>query len=432
MNEKIKLNIKNALKDSIYLNYRDIVKDINYKIQNRTCEGQEFLPFLDLQETANKSHDIKYIQKWSKELQKDVEILVVIAPYGLCLQSKAAIDFYFGSASYNNNKNMEIIYVDHILSGRECEMITEYLENRRFAINVISKNGNDIEVLANFKILRAILEQKLGSKNASNYVFITTNANRGKLNQIAQQKNYRMFVFLDSIVEAYSSLTAVGLFPMACAGIDIEKVLKGAKKASEIYLKDELSINHAYCYAVARFSLQKNGLNHEIFVNYDESTDSLSKWWQYIFSESDGKQKRSLYLDTASFSKEISTRLQFVQDGFNNIFQTFIFVDKPSTDFIANIVDDELEGLSSLGSTTQYQLQKMSYDSIVKTNHKIGKIRNIEILVEDDREETIGHWIVFFQNASLMSAFLHGLNPFHNNSYDIYDAQVLDYLKGNE
>ncbi|WP_438341544.1 hypothetical protein [Mycoplasma sp. 3341] len=430
MTEKIKINIKNALKDTIYFTYKDLVKEIDYKIQTRTAEGNEFFGFLDLQRDGTKIIDTKDIIKTAKALKKDVQALVVVAPNSLALQSKAAIEFCFGKQNWGNAGDVEIIYIDHILSGREAASLSEYLRNKKFAINLISKSGNDIEVLANFKIVKDILEQQIGTRNANKFIIVTTNANSGRLNHLARKNDYKTFVILDSVSDSYSALTPVGLFVMTMAGIDIDKVLKGAKKAHEIFSFSELSQNAAYCYAIARFALQKHNINHELFVAYDEDLKSVAKLWQYLFGEADSKQKRSLYLDTAIFSKDISTRIQFIQEGFNNLFQTFLSIDKTNMDYRIPVGQDESEDIKSLSSLTTNSLKKQSYQSIIKTNHRIGKIRNIELIVEDQSFESFGHLIVFLQNASLMSSYLHGLSPFHNQSQGIYETQLLDEWKG--
>ncbi|MBU4690966.1 hypothetical protein [Mycoplasma zalophi] len=435
---KISLKLANELNSKFTEKYQKIIYGLANNIASRNIDGHEFLDFLDL---ANpKNLEVKEISDLSFKWKTEVNVLLVISAYSLSLHSKSVIDYIGNNHFINhrnlskNKKNMEIIYLDHILNSKELKNLENYLDDKPFAIHVISKSGNDIDVLANFQFFSEIMERKLGLKNSSQYICITTNPNTGNLNKIAYYKQYKIFTFLDKIPEVYSIFTSVGLLPMACAGIDISRILSGAAKAKMDFSSTNLSQNIAYQYAFARLYLKNMGLDHEIFVNFDNDLATFSKYWQYLFSQTNSKENKSLYLDIANFSKEISTRSQFFQQGYKKTQQIdSLFLTILSTQ---RLFDEKHIGnyernkpYFELPSTTPNQLLLYSQNAYNDLFQKVGHYQNIQITLEDNSEDTIGQLIVFLQNSSLMSAYLLGVNPFDGRSYDIYNRFLKDILE---
>ncbi|QJR44206.1 hypothetical protein [Mycoplasma miroungirhinis] len=432
MTTKISLKLTNEINAIFSDKYKKLIQGFSNNIAARSVDGHEFLDFLDL---PNKNLELKKIIDLSFKWKTEIKVLLVISPYSLSLHSRAIID-YIGNNSFINHQNsdqnqhnIEIIYLDHILSSKELKNLEKYLDDKPFAIHVISKSGNDIDVLANFEFFAEIMERKLGLKNSSQYICLTTNSNTGHLNKINQYKQYQTFTFLDKIPEVYSIFTSVGLLPMACAGIDISRILNGASKAKEDFSSNDLSQNIAYQYAFARLYLKNKGLDHEIFVNFDNDLATFSRYWQYLFAQTNSKENKSLYLDSANFSKEISTKSQFFQQGYkNSLFLTVLSTQRLFDEkHIGNY--ERNKPYFEMPSTTPNQLILYSKNAYNDLFEKIGHYQNIQITLEDNSEDTIGQLIVFLQNSSLMSAYLLGVNPFEGKSYEIYNRFLKDILE---
>ncbi|QJG66779.1 hypothetical protein [Mycoplasma phocoenae] len=429
MAEKINLDVKHSIGDiaNVISAYQSKIDSIIEKINDRSIEGSEYLDFLDLQNEG--TADLKEINKTAKKIQNDCEVLLVIAPYSISIQTKAVLDFMYGLNYKNLHQEMEIIFVDHFLSGREIQSVTEYLETKNFAIHAISKSGDDLDVISNLKIFTSFLEQKLGSKTAAKYIYITTDANNGYLMELARDNLYIQFVFPDQIHEAYSLLTSASLLSLSCAGVDINKIVSGAKKGFELYTKNKLRDNTAYLYAVVRNALELHKMNHEIFVVNEESLSNISNYWKFLFSQSTTNNQNALILDIATYPKEISTKLQYIQTNIKNAFQTFLSIEQRDIDFQAVSSYNEDEEQLMISSLTQNKLLEFSSAALIKTNFELGKIRYNHITLADDKEDTVGYLISFLQNASVMSAYLNKQNPFTSDTYNIFKIQLLNKIK---
>ena len=422
----IKLNLKNAIKDISILKYKRNIRIIGKRIENLESEGFEWLGWKDYPKNIH-PREIGEINQTAKRLLKqNVELLVVIGIGGSFLGTRAAIEMIQGE--YPEKQKIEIMYVGESTSSSNLEQKLIYAENKNFAINVVSKFGNSIETGIAFRLFKKLLEDKVGIYNSTKFVFVTTDANKGKLFQIAKEKKYKVFSIPTNVGERFSVLTPVGLFPMACAGIDIEKIITSAKKANEIFKNPNVNENIAYKYAVARIILSKN-FKIELMVQYEPQMKSFNEWWKQLVSETEGKNQRGLFPTSAIFSTDLHSLGQFIQDGTKILFETVMTVKKTNSDLLILSEEKNLDNLNYLSNNNVHHINQITFKAVTEAHVKIAKIPNIHIQFDKMDEEGFGELVMFFQRAIIMSAYLLKLNPFSQPGVEIYKQNMFKILE---
>ncbi|MCX5775289.1 MAG: glucose-6-phosphate isomerase, partial [Firmicutes bacterium] len=307
----IKLSLQNAIKTIPLNDYAQKVKNIDEAIKKKTGEGNDYLGWT----TWPKDYDheeLKRIIEGAKYVRENFDILVVCGIGGSYLGARAAIEAINGL--YPSDK-LEIIYFGQTFSPNYISQVMDYLKGKRFAINVISKSGTTTETSIAFRLVKDLLEKQIGKEASKKAIFATTDKARGALKTLANCEGYPTFVLPDDIGGRYSVLTAVGLFPMACAGIDVEAVLLGARQAMEEYSNPNVLTNACYQYAVARDYFYHNDKSVELFVSYEPSLTQIGEWLKQLFGESEGKNHLGLLPASVTFSTDLHSMGQFVQDG---------------------------------------------------------------------------------------------------------------------
>ena len=428
--KKIKLNINRAIDFTNIMKYEAKVKDIHNKMEKYESLGHEFLGWKDLPNNIE-MQDIKEMEMTAKKLhQHEIEVLVVIGIGGSYLGVKAGIDFILGNYPTNEEQKMEVIFAGESLSSTDLAQKLKYVENKKFAINVISKSGTTTEPAIAFRMFKKLLEDTIGKNNAKDFIIATTDANKGSLFELAEQQGYQRFVIPDNIGGRFSVLTPVGLFPFACVGLNIKKMIGGAKSANEDYSIDSLEDNLAYQYAVTRFILWKEKkFVSEMIVAYEPNINYFLEWWKQLFGESEGKLNKGLLPHSAIFSTDLHSLGQFIQEGSKVLFETVITVQKPIIDL--QIVEDRenLDNLNYLINRSVHEINNVAFQATLDAHSSIGQVPNIHIELPELSEEVFGAIVMFFERAVAMSAYLMKVNPFNQPGVEVYKTNMFRILK---
>ena len=423
----IKLNLANAITEKAIAKYEPSVKVLADKMEKLESVGFEYLGWKDLPYNYDKD-EFKRIKKSVKRLIKEgVDTLVVIGVGGFFSGSKSAIDMVLGE--YKNNKGMEVIYLGNSLSSTNIAQKLLYLQHKNFAVNVISKSESPTEIGIAFRLIKKLLEDKVGINNASKFIVVTTDPQNGNLLKMAREKKYETFVIPQNIRDRFSSLTPAGLFPMACAGLNIDKIMSGALKAHKKYSKATSTENDAYKYAIARRVLMAK-YSVELLVGYEPQLSAFNEWWKQLAGESEGKSGKGLFPSSAIFSTDLHSLGQYIQDGNKILFETIITTSIPNIDVSIIEMDKNLDELNYLSDdeVTVHQVNEAAFKATTNAHVNVGKVPNIHLEIDKMDEENFGHLVIFFQRAVSMTAYLQGVNPFDQPGVEIYKQNMFKIL----
>ena len=428
----IKLNLKNTgiLQKSI-MEYKEQVENIHKELHKKANDEKDFVGWLELPTNYDKK-EFSRIKKAAKKIKKESDILVVIGIGGSYLGARAVIEAltssFYNMLTEKQRKYPQILYVGNNLSPNYINELIEYIGDKDFSVNVISKSGTTTEPAIAFRIFREILENKYGIEEAKSRIYVTTDKERGALKTLADNEGYEKFVIPDNVGGRYSVLTAVGLLPIATAGIDIEKLMQGAQNAQERYDDPNLKYNECYKYAVTRNILYKLYKNTEILVNYEPKMHYFTEWWKQLYGESEGKDQKGIFPAGVDFTTDLHSMGQYIQEGRRNLFETVISIEKPKSDITINSDEDNLDGLNYLSGKTLDYVNKKAMEGTVKA-HVSGDVPNIMINIENLDEENIGELIYFFEKACAMSGMILGVNPFNQPGVEEYKKNMFKLLK---
>ena len=428
----IKLNLKNTgiLQKSI-MEYKEQVENIHKELHKKANDEKDFVGWLELPTNYDKK-EFSRIKKAAKKIKKESDILVVIGIGGSYLGARAVIEAltssFYNMLTEKQRKYPQILYVGNNLSPNYINELIEYIGDKDFSVNVISKSGTTTEPAIAFRIFREILENKYGIEEARSRIYVTTDKERGALKTLADNEGYEKFVIPDNVGGRYSVLTAVGLLPIATAGIDIDKLMQGARNAQERYDDSNLKYNECYKYAVARNILYKLYKNTEILVNYEPKMHYFTEWWKQLYGESEGKDQKGIFPAGVDFTTDLHSMGQYIQEGRRNLFETVISIENPKSDITINSDEDNLDGLNYLSGKTLDYVNKKAMEGTVKA-HVSGDVPNIMINIENLDEENIGELIYFFEKACAMSGMILGVNPFNQPGVEEYKKNMFKLLK---
>lgn len=428
----IKLNLKNTgIPQKSIMEYKEQVENIHKELHKKANDEKDFVGWLELPTKYDKKEFLR-IKKAAKKIKKESDILVVIGIGGSYLGARAVIEAL--TNTFNNmltdkqRKYPQILYVGNNLSPNYINELIEYIGEKDFSVNVISKSGTTTEPAIAFRIFREILENKYGIDEARSRIYVTTDKERGALKTLADNEGYEKFVIPDNVGGRYSVLTAVGLLPIATAGIDIDKLMHGAQNAQERYDDPNLKYNECYKYAVTRNILYKLYKNTEILVNYEPKMHYFTEWWKQLFGESEGKDQKGIFPAGVDFTTDLHSMGQYIQEGRRNLFETVISIENPKSDITINKDEDNLDGLNYLAGKTLDYVNKKAMEGTVKA-HVTGDVPNIMLTIEDLDEENIGELIYFFEKACAMSGMILGVNPFNQPGVEEYKKNMFKLLK---
>ena len=399
----IKLNYKQTnITKKMIQDYAKKVEKNHKELHKRAGDDNDFVGWLELPTNYDKE-EFKRIKKAAKKIAKESDILVVIGIGGSYLGARAVIES-LTSTFYNllpekQRKFPQILYVGNNLSPNYINELIEYIGDKDFSVNVISKSGTTTEPAIAFRIFREILENKYGIDEARSRIYATTDKEKGALKTLSENEGYEQFVVPDNVGGRYSVLTAVGLLPIAVAGIDIDKLMEGARNAQERFDDPDLKYNECYQYAVIRNILyNKMNKTTEILVNYEPKMHYFTEWWKQLYGESEGKENKGIFPAGVDFTTDLHSMGQYIQEGRRDLFETVINVKTPKNDIIINPDDDNLDGLNYLAGKTMDYVNKKAMEGTIKA-HVDGDVPNVMIEMNKLDEKNLGELIYFFENV---------------------------------
>ncbi len=391
--------------------------------------GNDFLGWLDLPLNYDKK-EFEAVKAAAKKIREKAEVLVVIGIGGSYLGAKATIDA-LSDSFYNlhdkDRKGPVIVYAGNNISGVYLNQLLNYVKDKEFCVNVISKSGTTTEPAIAFRVFKNLLEEKYGKDEAKNRIFATTDKERGALKVLADEEGYETFVIPDDVGGRYSVLTPVGLLPIAVAGIDIDELMSGANEAREEYANKNLMDNDCYKYAVVRNALYNKGKTTEIMVDYEPCMLYVSEWWKQLFGESEGKDNKGIFPASVHFSTDLHSMGQYIQAGRRDIFETVIHIKNLSEDVIIEEDEKNLDGLNYLKGKGFNYVNESAFKGTLLA-HYDGDVPNIVIDVEELTPFVFGKLLYFFEKSCGISAYLLGVNPFNQPGVEAYKKNVFAIL----
>ena len=424
----IKINLENTgIGTDEILKYKEEVQEIDKILRKNPNDENNFLGWLELPTNYDRK-EFERIKEAAKRVQENSEVFVCIGIGGSYLGARAVIEsltntFY----NYKKRETPQILFAGNNISPNYLTDLIELIGDRDFSVNVISKSGTTTEPAIAFRVFREILENKYGIEEARKRILVTTDKKKGALKQLSDEEGYETFVVPDNVGGRYSVFTAVGLLPIAVAGIDIDELMAGAKYAQDKYADSNLKYNECYQYAVVRNLLYRTDKNIEILVNYEPKLHYFIEWWKQLYGESEGKDGKGIFPAGVDFTTDLHSMGQYIQDGRRNLFETVINVVNTVADIPLKEEQDNLDGLNYLAGKTMDFVNKKAMEGTIKA-HVDGKVPNILINIDKLDEKTIGHLIYFFELACAMSGNILGVNPFNQPGVEEYKKNMFKLL----
>lgn len=400
------------------------------QLHNGTGAGSDYLGWIDLPTNYNKE-EFARIKQAADKIKSDSEVLIVIGIGGSYLGARAAIEMlshsFYNILPKEERKRPQILFAGNNISSNYVTHLLQLVEGRDWSINVISKSGTTTEPAIAFRVFRAALEKKYGKEAARKRIYATTDTSKGALKKLSNEEGYESFVIPDDVGGRYSVLTAVGLLPIAAAGIDIDAMMQGAADASKEYANPNLAENEAYQYAAARNALYRKGKATEILVNYEPALHFVSEWWKQLFGESEGKDYKGIFPAAVDFSTDLHSMGQFIQEGNRNIFETVIQVNEVAEQITIEHDSEDLDGLNFLTGKTMDFVNKKAFEGTLLA-HTDGQVPNLIVNIADMTPYSFGYLVYFFEKACGISGYLLGVNPFDQPGVEAYKKNMFALL----
>ncbi len=406
--------------------YNSVRKDIiaaHQLLRSKQGAGNDFLGWLDLPVEYDKK-ELTDILTAGKRIQSQSQVLLAIGIGGSYLGARAAIEML---KKYFNQTGVEVIFVGNQISSTYVAELLEYLKDKDFSINVISKSGTTTEPAIAFRIFKEYIEERYGKAEAKNRIYATTDKAKGALKTLADAEGYMTFVVPDDVGGRFSVLTPVGLLPIAAAGIDVEAMLNGAKDAYLYYKEEDVEKNDALKYALVRNTLYRKGKKIEMLVNYEPRLQYFAEWWKKLYGESEGKDGKGIWITSASFSTDLHSLGQMIQDGERTVFETVLNIEKPVSDIVISKDKDNLDGLNFLAGKTMDYVNKMAMTGTMVA-HVDGGVPNLRLTIPNVSAYSFGYMVYFFELACGVSAYTLGVNPFNQPGVEAYKKNMFALL----
>lgn len=394
-------------------------------LDSRTGPGNDFLGWLDLPVQYDRE-EFSRIETAAERICEQSQVLVVIGIGGSYLGAKAALEFC-GHAFHNQmGRRVEVYFAGTNLSGPYLSQLLEVIGDRDFSVNVISKSGTTTEPAIAFRIFRQKLEAKYGPDGARQRIYATTDAARGALKTLANQQGYATFVVPDDVGGRFSVLTAVGLLPLAAAGISIRELMQGAADARVAY-RQPFGENPCHQYAAVRNALLRKGKDIELLVNYEPRCHYIAEWWKQLYGESEGKDGKGIFPASVDFTSDLHSMGQYIQDGRRSLFETVLEIERPECDLTVPRTDDDLDALNYLhGKTLDYVNKKAAEGT--RMAHIEGGVPSLRILLPEANAYHLGALFYFFEKACALSGYMLGVNPFDQPGVEAYKRNMFALL----
>ena len=418
----MRLDFSNVNLDNVE-NYEQRALEAFDTLMNKSGEGNDFLGWIDRPIDYDKD-EFERIKKAAANIRENSDVLVSIGIGGSYLGIKAvevACDSYF-----NSKRDTEIIYAGHQISSQYLVELLDYLKDKDYSLNVISKSGTTTEPAIAFRILKEALEEKYGKEEAKNRIFATTDKVKGALKELANAEGYESFIVPDDIGGRFSVISAVGLLPLAVAGIDIDEFMAGFAAGREKYTVNSFE-NDAIKYAAIRNMLHEDGKDIEIMVNYEPKLAFVAEWWKQLYGESEGKDGKGIFPASVSNTTDLHSMGQMIQDGKRNLFETVIEVENVDKDLTIKEDEKNLDGLNFLAGKTMSYVNKQAMEGTTMA-HVEGGVPNIRIKLEEVNEKNLAELFYFFEIAVGVSGYMLGVNPFNQPGVEDYKKAMFKLL----
>ena len=409
-------------------NMEKIAEAAREVLVSKSGAGNDFLGWVNLPVDYDKE-EFARIKAAAKKIQESSDVLVVIGIGGSYLGARAAIEFVRGQM-YNSIRPEgipEVYFVGNNISSSYVNDVIQIIGDRDFSVNVISKSGTTTEPAIAFRLFKKLAEKKYGKAGAKDHIFATTDKARGALKSLADAEGYETFVVPDDVGGRFSVLSAVGLLPIAAAGIDIDKVMQGAAEAREAFTGGEMSTNLCYQYAALRNILYRKGKGVEILVNYEPALLMFGEWFKQLYNESEGKDLKGIFATAANFSTDLHSIGQYIQDGTRNVFETVVWVRNPRSESYLEEAEEDIDGLNYLAGKSMQFVNSKAYAGTLLA-HCDGGTPNILLEIDDADAYHFGYLVYFFEKACGLSGYLLGVNPFDQPGVEAYKKNMFALL----
>lgn len=433
MNKSISLDLSKVapyLKENEITYMEEMVKTAHEKLHNGTGAGSDFLGWVDLPVNYDKE-EFARIKNSAAKIKSDSDVLIVIGIGGSYLGARAAIEMltnnFHNALDKDQRKAPKIFYVGNNISSTYMTELLQAIEGKDVSLNVISKSGTTTEPAIAFRILKSYVEKKYGVEEARKRIYATTDKAKGALKTLAYSEGYETFVVPDDVGGRFSVLTAVGLLPIAAAGIDIDAMMQGAADAREKYSNPSLEENDAYKYAAVRNALYNKGKVVEMLVNYEPSLHYFNEWWKQLYGESEGKDNKGLFPAACDFTTDLHSMGQYVQEGRRVLFETVINVEKAKYEIEIEKDEQDLDGLNFLVGKTMDFVNKQAFQGTLLA-HNDGGVPNVVLSVPELTPYYFGYMVYFFEKACGISGYLLGVNPFDQPGVEAYKKNMFALL----
>ena len=411
-------------------NFESTVNLAKETLINKRGAGADFLGWLDLPVNYDKE-EFERIKKAAKKIQSDSEVLVVIGIGGSYLGAKACIEAlshsFYALLDKTKRPYPHTVFCGNSISEKYLHDLEEALEGKDFSINIISKSGTTTEPAVAFRVLKKALIKKYGKEEARKRIYATTDRAKGALKKLTDEEGYESFVVPDDVGGRFSVLTAVGLLPIAVAGIDIDKLMAGAAAARKSALEKPYKENPALLYAALRNIIHRKGKAIEILANYEPSLHYISEWWKQLYGESEGKDNKGIYPASVDLTTDLHSMGQFIQEGSRILYETVISIEEPLVNMLLEEEEKDTDGMNYLAGKSIDFVNKSAMNGTILA-HTDGGVPNLSIVLPKLNEEYLGELFYFFEFACGVSGYILAVNPFNQPGVESYKKNMFALL----
>ena len=411
-------------------NFKTITLNARDTLLAKTGAGNDFLGWIDLPVCYDKE-EFERIKATAKKIKEDSDVLLVVGIGGSYLGARAAIEFlshsFYNCLDKSQRNTSQIIFCGNSISSKYIADIKDLLKDKDFSINIISKSGTTTEPAISFRVFKEMLIEKYGRKEANKRIYATTDKARGALKSLANEEGYESFVVPDDIGGRFSVLTAVGLLPIAVAGIDIDELMAGAAATREEVLKKDFEENPSLLYAAARNIFLRKGKNIEVTANYEPSLHYVSEWVKQLFGESEGKDNRGIFPAALDLTTDLHSMGQYIQDGARIMFETVLDIEKSPAEILLKEEETDTDGMNYLAGKSVDFVNKSAMNGTILA-HSDGDVPNLKINIPDMSAFSLGSLFYFYEFTCGVSGYILGVNPFNQPGVESYKANMFALL----
>ena len=426
----IKLNTKyleSFISEDDYKSIAPQIVKAHNLLKTKSGAGSDFLGWVTLPEDYDKN-EFELIKVSARKICENSQVLIVIGIGGSYLGARAVIEF-IKSQNYNAlpKSTPDIYFAGNTISSRYLAELKAVIGTRDFSVNVISKSGTTTEPAVAFRLFKEMLEERYGKEGAKERIFVTTDREKGTLKKFADSEGWQTFVVPDDVGGRYSVLTAVGLLPIAAAGIDIDALMLGARDAMKKYDDPDIELNDCYKYAAARNILYRKGKKIEMMVSYEPAYTMMNEWFKQLFGESEGKDGKGIFPSSAVFSTDLHSMGQYIQQGERHLFETVVFFNNDLADVPIDEDENNVDSLNFLAGKNLAFVNRKAFEGTVLA-HTDGGVPNIILELDNMNEYDLGSLIYFLEKACAVSGYVLGVNPFDQPGVESYKKNMFALL----